>query len=243
MRMKKTFAVFLGLALAAISQFALAVPAVVTDLTGTAQATPVTGASRALKNGDAVNERDTIQTGDKSGLVLRFEDGQIAALGANSRMTVSAYNYDVKEPAKSNVLLSLLTGGMRAITGFIGKARPDRVSYLAGTATIGIRGTDVSFATVGADVVVTVLDGVISFTFGTTTVTITAGNAALARDGKVTTGTIQAINDALAANPALANALRSVSSEFIQNAVQKASTASLQEATKNSQQTCGVSCN
>lgn len=244
--MKKSFAVFLGLALMAISQFALAAPAVVTDLFGTAQATPATGASRALKNGDAINERDTVQTGDKSGLVMRFEDGQIAAMGANARMTVSAYSYDAKEPAKSNVLLSLLTGGMRAITGLIGKSRPDRVSYTAGTATIGIRGTDVTFATIGGNVVVTVQDGVISFKLGNgTPIVVQAGQAVLTQDGRLTQGTIAAIEAILndPANSALKQALLSVNSEAIQNAVQKAATLDLQPVTKNATVTCGVSCN
>lgn len=246
--MKKSIAVFFGLALAALSQFALAAPAVVTDLFGTAQATPASGASRALKNGDSVNERDTIQTGDKSGLVMRFEDGQIAALGANSRMTVSAYNYDAKEPAKSNVLLSLLTGGMRAITGFIGKSRPDKVSYIAGTATIGIRGTDVVFATTGGrNVVVTVLDGRISFKYEGKTIEVSAGNAVLAKDGSLTEGTIAAINAALndPANSALKEALLSVNSEAIQNAVQKAAAADLVSGNTKSTSTatCGASCN
>jgi hypothetical protein len=245
MKMKKSFAVFLGLALAAMCQFALAAPAVVTELFGTAQATPVTGASRALSNGDSVNERDTIQTGEKSGLVMRFEDGQIAAMGANSRMTVSAYTYDVKEPAKSNVLLSLLTGSMRAITGLIGKASPQKVAFRAGTATIGIRGTDVTFATTGGDVVVTVLDGAISFTFGGVTIPVQAGQAVLTDKGKLTEGTIAAIQTALTNNPALSSALESVNSSAIQNAVQKAAAASLLPVSTSNPAviTCGVSCN
>lgn len=220
--MKKTFAVFLGLALAAMCQLVLAAPAVVSGLTGTAQVTPDTGSPRALRNGDSVNERDTIATAQNSGLVLLFEDGQIAAIGENSRMTVSAYSYDVKEPAKGNVLLSLLTGSMRAITGLIGKASPQKVAFRAGTATIGIRGSDVSFATAGGDVVVTVLSGAIAFTFQGQTISIPAGQAALTANGKVTSGTIAAINAAVAANPALAGALKSVATDALQKAVGEA---------------------
>lgn len=246
MKMKKTFAVFLGLALAAMCQFALAAPAVVSELTGTAQATPATGASRALKNGDSVNELDTIQTAENSGLVLRFEDGQIAAIGASSRMTVSAYSYDAKEPAKSNVLLSLLTGSMRAITGLIGKANPQKVAFRAGTATIGIRGTDVTFATTGGEVVVTVVDGAISFTFAGRTIDVQTGQGVLTSAGQLTTGTIAAIQAAVAANPDLARALQSVNTQAIQNAVQKAATVDLAPVTttpKPATQSCGASCN
>jgi hypothetical protein len=245
MKMKKLYSVFLGLALAAMCQFSLAAPAVVTELVGTAQRIPDGAAPIALKNGDAINERDTVQTGENSGVVLRFEDGQRATIGASSRMTVNAYTYDLKDPAKSNVLLSLLTGSMRAITGLIGKSRPDKVAFRAGTATIGIRGTDVTFATTGGDVVVSVNDGVISFTFGGRTVEVQRGQAVLTQNGQLTQGTIEAIKKAVEQNPGLNKALESVNTSALQNATQQAAAASLQPVTTQNpaQPTCGASCN
>lgn len=257
MKMKKSLAIFLGLALAAICQFALAAPAVVTELVGTAQAVPVTGTSRALKNGDSVNELDTIQTAENSGLVLRFEDGQIAAIGASSRMTVSAYTYDVKEPAKSNVLLSLLTGSMRAITGLIGKASPQKVAFRAGTATIGIRGTDVSFAVAGNDIVVTVVNGSISFTVSTgtgesrvtRTVLVPSGEGALLANNQLTQAGIAAIEAAVQKVPGLSDSLKTLKTPAMQNAVsiaaQADAAAKLQPppTTPPSVITCGASCN
>jgi hypothetical protein len=76
---------------------------------------------------------------------------------------------------------------MRAITGLIGRRTPDRVSYRAATATIGIRGTDVKIATAGGIVVVTVTEGAISFTFAGQTITVPAGQGVNAR----TDGTFQ----------------------------------------------------
>lgn len=244
--MKKPFAVFLGLALAALCQFALAAPAVVSELTGTAQRIPAGAAPITLNKGDSVNERDTVQTGANSAVVLRFEDGQISALGADTRMTVNAYIYDVKEPAKSNVLLSLLTGGMRAVTGLIGKARPDKVAFRAGTATIGIRGTDLTFATSGGDVVVTVVDGSISFTFaGGTPIVVTSGNGVLLANGRLTQAGIAAINAAVANVPGLANALAPLNNPAIINAVTIAAQANLVPpgTTAPATVTCGASCN
>ena len=40
-----------------------------------------------------------------------------------------------------NVVLSLLKGGMRSITGLLARRNPDRVKFAVPTATIGIRGT------------------------------------------------------------------------------------------------------
>jgi hypothetical protein len=249
-KMKKSFAVFLGLALAAMCQFALAAPAVVSDLIGTAQAVPESGATRVLRDGDSVNERDTIQTAANSGLVLRFEDGQIAAIGANSRMTVSAYSYDVKEPAKGNVLLSLLTGSMRAITGLIGKASPQKVAFRAGTATIGIRGTDVSFAVAGTDIVVTVVNGAISFTVaGGTPIVVTSGNGALLVGGKLTQAGIAAIEAAVQSVPGLSDSLKTLKTPAMQNAVsiaaQADAAAKLQPVPSSNPSviSCGASCN
>jgi hypothetical protein len=138
--------------------------AVVTSLTGTANVQTGPGAARALRLGDQVQQGDTVSTGAASSLVLKFDDGEVTALTQNSRMTITAYQY---EPVSQtgNILLSLVTGGMRAITGLIGGNHPERVAYRAATATIGIRGTDVTIATDSTDVIVTVNTGAIVVTF------------------------------------------------------------------------------
>jgi hypothetical protein len=132
---------------------------------------------------------------------MRFEDGQIAALTSNSRMTVTAYQYRA-ESRTGNVLLSLVHGGMRAITGLIGRSDPRQVTYRAATATIGIRGTDCTFITdtVG-NVVVTVTEGVISLTFAGKTIEVAAGQGVNARtDGSFQQGAIQEIVNQLPAD-------------------------------------------
>jgi hypothetical protein len=222
--MKKMFAIFVGVVFATLCQFALAAPGVVSALTGTAQAIPGAGAPRTLRIGDDVNQGETVATGENSSLVLRFEDGQIVALTARSRMTVNAYTYNRTEPAKSNVLLSLLDGGMRAITGFIGRRDPSRVAYRAGNATIGVRGTDVTFAVSGGDVAVTVADGLISFTFNGQTVSIPVGEGVRTLpNGQLQVAPAAQIIAAVAAqNPALGAVLQSVNSTTLQNAVQNA---------------------
>ena len=177
--MNKTISVLLALAALLFADLAFC-RAVVTSVTGNAQAQAGTGPSRALRLGDVVNQGDTVSTSAGSSVVLRFDDGQVAALTANSRMQVTTYQYN--EPAQTgNVLLSLVTGGMRAITGFIGRRNPNQVGYRASTATIGIRGTDVMIVTLQGNVVVTVERGEISFTFNGQTITIPAGRGVNAR--------------------------------------------------------------
>lgn len=181
----RKISVLLALAVLFVAHAAFA-KAVVTSATGNVQAQAGTGTARALRLGDEVNQGDTVSTGPASSVVLRFEDGQVAALTANSRMTVTAYQYNA-QARSGNILLSLVTGGMRAITGLIGRAAPDRVSYRAANATIGIRGTDINVATVRDIVVAIVTEGEISVTIGDKTYIVKAGEGINAR----TDGTFQ----------------------------------------------------
>jgi hypothetical protein len=182
------------------------------------------GASpRLVRQGDTLRAGDTVITGANSSAVLKFEDGQIAALSANSRMLIAASEYNAQAQT-GNIALTLLRGGMRAITGLIGRSQPSRVTYKAGNYTIGIRGTDVNIATDGGNAVVTVTEGLISFTFGTTTITVPAGEGVNARaDGTFQQAAIATIVQQLQATPegrALLNSIQGLGT--IQAAVAQA---------------------
>src|SRR5207253_8573732 len=132
----KTMSVLLAFLALLFCDLVLAGSAVVTAASGSVQAQAGSTPARVLRQGDEVNQGDTIITGANSSAVLKFDDGQVAALTQNSRMAITAYQYNPATES-GNVLLSLVTGGMRAITGLIGKRTPDRVSFRAATATIG----------------------------------------------------------------------------------------------------------
>jgi hypothetical protein len=199
---------------AASAGLALAQVATIFELTGTATASAVVApgspaaAARALRKGDGINQGESVSTGPKSNIVIRFLDGQIVSLSANSVFAVTTYAYNQANPGQSSVLLSLVNGGMRAVTGLIGKARPQAVEYRAAGATIGIRGTDVSFAVNGGNLIVNVESGLISFvsaTPGAVPVSINAGAGVFAASsGQVTTGNATAVAQALAAAAAVA---------------------------------------
>ena len=194
----KTISVLLALAAFFFADLALA-GAVATSVTGTVGVQTGTAGPRVLRQGDQVNQGDTVFTGGASSVVLRFDDGQIAALTSNSRMQVTSYQYN--RPARSgNVLLSLISGGMRAITGLLGHANPNQVSYRAATATIGIRGTDVNI-TVGDNIVAaSVNEGSITFTFNGTTVVVPTGQGAIGANGQITPGASRDVFNRLPAN-------------------------------------------
>ncbi len=220
--MKRMMAWVLGLvaSLVATSVFA---NATATTVTGDVTAQTGSAAARVVRQGDILRMGDTVATGAGSNAVLKFEDGQIAALGPNSRMVITAYEYNA-QASTGNVVLSLLRGGMRAITGLIGKSQPQKVTYKAGNFTIGIRGTDVYIATLDGDVVVTVEDGLISFTFGDRTITVRAGEGVNARrDGTFQQAAIATILQQLQSTPQGQQLLNSIQGvQTIQAAVSQA---------------------
>lgn len=91
-----------------------------------------------------VNEGEKIATGVGSEAVVRMVDGALLAIRPNSQVLISSYRFS-KDPQKAkedSSIIQLLRGGLRAVTGLIGKQNPAGVQYRTVTATVGIRGTD-----------------------------------------------------------------------------------------------------
>lgn len=197
----KSLAILFGLVAFFATELAFA-DATAASISGTVQVQTGSAAPRALRQGDVVRQGDTVSTGAASSAVLRFEDGQIAALAANSRMAITTYNYN-SQSQSGNVLLSLISGGMRAVSGLIARNKPANVTYKAASATIGIRGTDTDLLMGPAGVVAMVNEGGIIFSLpGQEPVVILAGQAIhLKPDGTFSQGAIQQIAGQLAQTP------------------------------------------
>ncbi len=108
-------------------------------LQGTATATRA-GKDIKIERGSAVESGDIVRVGEMSSLQIRFSDESIVALRANTVFNIENYRFAPKEKTGSSVF-SLIKGGMRTITGLIGKSNPDSYAVKASVATIGIRGT------------------------------------------------------------------------------------------------------
>lgn len=119
-----------------------------------------------------------INTGEKSSALLKFEDGQVVTMQANSTFHVREYRYDVKQIEKSNIVFSMLRGGMRFFTGLIGQQRKSAFRLYAPTATIGIRGTEFMVVMVDGSMYSQVLAGSIDMTNAAGTTVIGAGQSA-----------------------------------------------------------------
>lgn len=160
--MARLLAVFVSALLALCAGNAFAQAAYVHAMTGSATAT--TGATqRALKIGDLIESGSTVSTGDKSTAVIKFEDGQVMALAERSSLRIVDYRYNKQRVSQSSAVFSLLQGGLRFISGVIGATNRNSFRMTAGTATIGIRGTDgaVNYDSVTQAVVAAVFAGAV----------------------------------------------------------------------------------
>lgn len=94
--------------------------------------------------GTMIQDKDLLRTGVASNLQVRFIDESIVSLKEGSELRIDDFRFSGKEDGNERNFLSLLKGGLRTVTGLIGRA--NRTSYQLSTtvATIGIRGTDYS---------------------------------------------------------------------------------------------------
>jgi len=118
------------------------VAATVTHLSGPLAVLKPDGAVRAVSIGSKIDEGDTVISEKRTYARLKFSDGGEVTLKPDTQFKVETYSYDQAKPKEDSASLSLIKGGLRTITGQIGK-RGNQDSYRMKTpaATIGVRGT------------------------------------------------------------------------------------------------------
>jgi hypothetical protein len=99
------------------------------------------GDARLARPGDRVSPIDRISTGAASAASVVLRDGTALVLGPDSRLDLKQFHFD-STTQDGGLLVSLLRGSLRMVSGLIGKTNPDAVRVDTQTATIGIRGTD-----------------------------------------------------------------------------------------------------
>ncbi|MFT0532690.1 FecR domain-containing protein [Castellaniella hirudinis] len=97
--------------------------------------------ARALVAGGEVYAHDRVRTGPDSRAQLLFTDGGLVALMPDTDFSVQEYQL-ADDGAGGSLVFNLLQGGLRTMTGAIGKA--DHAAYALKTpvGTLGIRGTE-----------------------------------------------------------------------------------------------------
>jgi hypothetical protein len=99
------------------------------------------GSIRKLTLGSPVFEGDTLQSDAASYAVVAFRDGGRITLQQSSIFKVEAFKYEKKGGVQENIALRLIKGGVRVVTGLIGRANKNNYKFRMSGATIGIRGT------------------------------------------------------------------------------------------------------
>jgi hypothetical protein len=99
--------------------------------------------SSPLASGSRIESGDLITTGNTGRTQLRFTDGGMVSLQPNSQLRIARYA-DAGDGKQDSFLVDLARGGMRALTGLIGKRNKDNYKVTTSTATIGIRGSGFS---------------------------------------------------------------------------------------------------
>lgn len=112
------------------------------------------GATIPGVRGLPVEPRDEISVGPQGRAQIRMNDGALIALQPSSVFVIDQFNFPSADSGDSGVgssFLKLLRGGLRTITGLIGKRNGDQYQVGTPVATIGVRGTDYRIALCQAD--------------------------------------------------------------------------------------------
>ena len=113
----------------------------ITHLSGTLSAKRADGTSKLLSVKSEVLEGDTLGTEAETYARIKFADGGEVVMRPGTQLKIESYAYNAAKPESDNIVMSMFKGGLRAVTGLVGKRSREKVSFQTETATIGIRGT------------------------------------------------------------------------------------------------------
>lgn len=145
----------------------------------------------AVKN-DTVGSGAVIRTGNNSSAVLKFADGQVVSMQANSTLQVREYIYEPAKVDGNSVVFSVFKGGMRFITGEIGQRDKKAFKLVLPNTTIRIRGTEFMVVMANNATFSQVISGSISMTNAAGTAIINAGQTALTSSATALTTAVPA---------------------------------------------------
>ncbi|MEN9868320.1 MAG: hypothetical protein RL748_3910 [Pseudomonadota bacterium] len=133
----------LGLLCCVFSLWAQAAQVVgtVVNISGPLLAKRIDGSVRVLSLRSEVEQGETLISEKNTYARVKFIDNSEITLRPNTQMVINNFSYDEARPEQDNAFFSLIKGGLRSITGALGKRNRERVGINTPTATIGIRGT------------------------------------------------------------------------------------------------------
>lgn len=91
---------------------------------GDVQALSAAAGSRSLSKGAKVVSGETVRTGEGRAQ-LRFDDGAIISLQPNTEFRIDSYHFSGQPDGKEQGFFTLLKGGLRTLTGLVGRFNRD----------------------------------------------------------------------------------------------------------------------
>lgn len=131
----------LVLLLAGVAAHAAQVVGTVTQLSGPLLAKKADGAMKVLSQKSSVEQGDILISEKNTYALIRFIDNSEITLKPNSQFKIENFAFDEAKQENDHAVFSLIKGGLRAVTGLVGKRSRERFGLNTPTATIGIRGT------------------------------------------------------------------------------------------------------
>ena len=132
-----------ALVLAGVCSMAFAgqVAGTVVNLSGPLLAKKADGAIKVLGVKSEVEQGDTLVAEKNTYAQIRFVDNSEITLKPNTTFTVNAFAFDAGKPEGDSASFTLIKGGLRSISGMLGKRNREKFQLNTPSATIGIRGT------------------------------------------------------------------------------------------------------
>lgn len=113
----------------------------VTQLSGPLLAKKASGAVKILSLKSEVESGDTLVTEKNTYAMVKFIDNSEITLKPASQLTIDNFAFDNAKPDGDSASFNLLKGGMRSVSGLLGKRNKEKFALKTPAATIGIRGT------------------------------------------------------------------------------------------------------
>ena len=114
---------------------------VVEHLNGPLMDRKADGTVKVLAPKSEVESGDTLVTEKNTYAQIRFIDHGEITLRPGTTFKIDNFAYEADKPEGDSAAFSLIKGGLRSITGLLGKRNKEKFSLKTPTATIGIRGT------------------------------------------------------------------------------------------------------
>jgi hypothetical protein len=99
------------------------------------------GSVKILSQKSSVEQGDTLISEKNTYARIRFIDNSEITLRPGTQLKIEDFSYQADKPEKDSAVFNLVKGGLRSVTGLLGKRNHERFGLNTPTATIGIRGT------------------------------------------------------------------------------------------------------